>query len=222
MIKDIVRYSSKHFLLLFKYLESVGITINPICSTGIPNLKRELYEERAIVKRDLERNIRALGNNILSNGVKDGVLSLVKRYALCFRDDIRDGVVENVGSNFFRTEEADKTCGRFPVIMSEDVDIFLFGNKKTIIVKPFINSSKHFDFIDCESYYVDKGIKSHADFVQVAFLIGTDYNRGIKGIGPKRAIAAIAKYRTIEKFVTTKYDDTVTFLESFGKFERYL
>lgn len=225
MIEDMAKYSSTKLISLFKYLLSVGVRPNLICSVDIPKLKRDLYKERAVEKNILEEKFRALGNNILVPEVKDRVISLVKKYALHFRDDVRDCVIRNE-LDFHCVKEADKECAKYRVTMSEDVDIFLFGNKRTIIVKPFLGSPTHFDFIDCESYYIDKGIKSHADFIQVAFLIGTDYNRGIKRIGPKRSVKIITKYRTIGNYIASEYDITddnaVIFVEKLGKFIKYL
>ncbi|KAG0201751.1 hypothetical protein BGX28_005526 [Mortierella sp. GBA30] len=112
--------------------------------------------------------------------------------------------------------------------MSEDVDIFLFGTKRTIIVKPFLLDTipTHFDFVDCKSYYTDKGIATHDDFIQVAFIVGTDYNHGIKGMGPKRAVEAIVKYGTVAKFVATKFDLTDDnaglLMERYKRFIKYI
>lgn len=209
MVDDMARYSTEQLALLFEFLTSIGIALYPIWGNSFPQLKRELYDERAGKKEKLREEIATFGRNILAPGAKDGILALVKRYALHFRDEVRDRVSRNFPADLHFAIEPDKMCAkRHLVTMSEDVDVLFFGTKRTIIVKPFLVDIKptHFNFVDCETYYSTKGIKSHNDFVQVALLMGTDYNNGVKGIGAKRSVGIIAKYGTIEEYVATKYD----------------
>jgi 5'-3' exonuclease len=49
---------------------------------------------------------------------------------------------------------------------------------------------------------------THEFFFETAFLMGTDYNRGVKGMGPKKAIAAISKYGNVRRYIADKYDIT--------------
>jgi hypothetical protein len=223
IVEDMARYSINQLAYKLKYLKSIGLVLHPVYSTGYPRLKRELRDERLRTRSDIERTIREL--DPMEDGVTDAVLSSIKRYILHFRDEVRDIVVKQF--RLHRSTEADKWCGRnYRVTMSEDVDIFLFGNKRTIIVKPFLGTPTHFDFIDCKSYFTDKGIATYDDFIQVAFMVGTDYNRGIKGMGVKRSVEAIAKYSTVAKYVTTKYDltdDNVgAYMEVYKKFIKYI
>lgn len=223
MVDDMVRYSTRRFVSLGRYLTSIGVTYHLIHDIGIPPLKEDLYEERAKGKRQLENDIRALGTDILAPGMRSNLMSLVKKYALHFRDEVRDKVASNLPSTC--VTHTDKECAKkYRTIMTEDVDVLLFGDKWTVIVKPFLDKPNHFDFVG-RAYYLDKGIKSHEDFVQVALLIGTDYNRGIKGLGPKRAVDVINKYHTIERYVATKYDLTdeiaMAFVERCKKFLNY-
>ncbi len=205
VVEDMARYSINQLALLLKYLKSIGLTLYPVCSTGYPKLKRELRDERLQKRRDMERMFQR-------DATTDTIAALIKKYMLYFRDDVRDIVIENKRLKKYlnHSTEADKWCGKnHRVTMSEDVDIFLFG-KKTIIVKPFLvdDTPTHYRFIDCKSYFVDKGIANHDEFIQVAFMMGTDYNRGIKGMGEKRSVEAISKYKTVAKYVAVKYDIT--------------
>ena len=43
--------------------------------------------------------------------------------------------------------------------------------------------------------------------VDIGVLIGTDYNEGIKGIGPKKALELVKKYGSIEKIMQTELGD---------------
>lgn len=220
MVEDIAKYCIKQLASLLKYLHSIGLTLHPVCSTGYPKLKRDLRDERLQTRDKLEKNFSKT----------DDVMSLIKKYILHFRDEVRDIVVEHkkLRKNLRYSTEADKWCGRnYRVIMTEDVDVFLFGNKKTIIVKPFLldDTPTQFRFMDCKSYFTDKGIATYQDFIQVSFMMGTDYNYGIKGMGPKRAVEAINKYGTVAKYVT-KYDITddevEVLMKRYNKFMEYI
>lgn len=217
IVEDMARYSINQLVLLLEYLKSIGLILYPIYSTGYPKLKRELWDERLQKRNKMERSF----------STHTDVMSLLKKYILYFRDEVRDIVVKSKRlKHLNHSTEADKWCGKnHRVTMSEDVDIFLFGNKRTIIVKPFLVDEvpTHFRFIDCKSYFVDKGIGNYDEFIQVAFMMGTDYNRGIKGMGEKRSVEAISKYKTVAKYVAVKYDITDENVESLARtYERFL
>jgi hypothetical protein len=205
ILDDMARYSIKQLTSLLNYLKSIGLVLHPVCSTGYPKLKCELRDERLRVRSEMERKFREMDPLEL-----DAVLPLMNKYILHFRDEVRDVVVEHKAlKHIRRCTEADKWCGKnHRVTISEDVDIFLFGSKKTIIVKPFLDEPQYFHFVDCKSYFTSKGIANYDDFIQVAFMMGTDYNRGIKGMGEKRSVEAINKHDTVAKYVAVKYDIT--------------
>jgi hypothetical protein len=220
VVDDMVRYCTKQLVLLLKYLKSIDIKLHPVFSDGYPKLKRELRAERTRERDKMERKFSQMD--------RDEVLSSIKKYILHFRDEVRDIVVEHkrLKEHLSCCTEADKWCGKnYRVTMTEDVDIFLFGTKKTIIVKPFLMDEipKYFWFVDCKSYFVDMGIATHDDFLQVAFMMGTDYNYGIKGMGKKRSVEAINKYGSVAKFVAVKYDITDEGVEKLMKeYKRFI
>ena len=204
IVEDMAQYSINQLALLLKYLKSIGLILYPVYSTGYPKLKRELRDERLRKRDHIQKNFHR-------DATTDTIISLIKKYILYFRDDVRDIVVENKKLKKYlnHSTEADKWCGKnHRVTMSEDVDIFLFGNKQTIIVKPFLVDDVpiYYHFIDCKSYFIDKGIANYDDFIQVAFMMGTDYNYGIKGMGEKRSVEAICRYGTVAKYIAVKYD----------------
>lgn len=203
VVEDVAQYCIKQLILLLKYLRSLDLTLHPVCSIGYPKLKRDLRDERLLKRKEMETSFSRMG--------RDDVMESIGKYILGLRDDVRDLVVEHeeLKKHLHYSIEADKWCGRnHRVIMTEDVDVFLFGNKKTIIVKPFllVNAPTTFRFIDCKSYFMNKGIATYDNFIQVSFMMGTDYNYGIKGMGPKKAVNAINKYGTVAKYVGVKYD----------------
>jgi hypothetical protein len=222
IIEYMVKYSVRQLVLLLNYLKSIKITVHPIYSTGYPKLKRDLHDERLQTRNSLKAKFH--------NMDLDTASSSIKKYMLYFRDEVRDIVVQDPKLGHLNSStEADKWCGKnYRVTMSEDVDIFLFGSKRTIIVRPFLLDTHptHFDFVDCKSYFMDKNIATYDDFIQVAFMIGTDYNRGIKGMGAKKSVKAIEKYGTVAKYVAVQYDlsdDNVEMLmKKYKKFIEYI
>lgn len=226
IVEDMARYSANQLISLLRYLKSIGLVLYPVYSTKYPKLKKKLRDERLQIRSKMEETFHQI--NPLE---MDTVMTLIKKYILHFRDEVRDIVVEHkkLKEHLHQSKETDKWCGRnYRVTMSEDVDIFLFGNKHTIIVKPFLldDVPTCFRFMDCKSYFMDKGITDHDDFIQVAFMIGTDYNYGIKGMGPKRSVDAINKYGTVAKYVAAKYDLTDenvdVLMEKYRKFVKYV
>jgi flap endonuclease-1 len=45
---------------------------------------------------------------------------------------------------------------------------------------------------------------THEQLVDIGVLVGTDFNAGVKGIGPKRALELVRKYGSLEKIVEAK------------------
>jgi flap endonuclease-1 len=90
---------------------------------------------------------------------------------------------------------------------SQDYDALLFG--APVIVRNLAVTGKRklpgkgvyvevkLEVISLESVLLKLGI-SKEQLVDIAILMGTDYNDGIKGIGPKKALKAILKHGSIE------------------------
>ena len=90
---------------------------------------------------------------------------------------------------------------------SQDYDALLFG--APLIVRNLAVTGKRKlpgkgiyvdvkpEVIDLGSGLLKLGI-SKEQLVDIAILVGTDYNEGIKGIGPKKALKAILKHGSIE------------------------
>lgn len=156
-----------------------------VYSTKIPKLKRNLYLERSILR--LQYNNR------------DHVRDKAVRYLLTKYLDLSSGPIRIIGC-----KEADKYCAkRYKIIMTEDVDVFLFGNSSTTILHP-----QTYKTLRCKDYYMAHGISTHGDFLDVAIAIGTDYNYGIRGIGVKTIHRIIVRdgYKNITSYLCTIYD----------------
>ncbi|XP_050529062.1 DNA excision repair protein ERCC-5 [Daktulosphaira vitifoliae] len=85
--------------------------------------------------------------------------------------------------------------------ITDDSDIWLFG--ANIVIKDFFDNKKYvkqFRSIDIKQ----KLGLSQSNFIQMAFLVGSDYTNGIEGVGPVTAIEMLSffdsktKYKNIE------------------------
>jgi flap endonuclease-1 len=90
---------------------------------------------------------------------------------------------------------------------SKDYDSLLFGAPRlvrflTLSGKEFLPSTSSFrpitpELIDSDSLLAAHGI-SREQLVDLAILVGTDFNPGIKGFGPKKALHLVRRYGAIE------------------------
>jgi flap endonuclease-1 len=91
--------------------------------------------------------------------------------------------------------------------VSKDYDTLLFGTPRlvrfvTFSGKEFLPSTGSFrpitpELIDLEAWLRDLGI-DREQLIDLALLVGTDFNTGIKGIGPKKALQLVKKHGRLE------------------------
>lgn len=91
---------------------------------------------------------------------------------------------------------------------SQDFDSLLFGSQKLIRNLAITGRRKlpgkdvyvevHPEVIELDSVLKELGI-SREQLVDIGILIGTDYNEGIKGIGPKKALELVKREGSIER-----------------------
>src|SRR5678815_2393382 len=90
---------------------------------------------------------------------------------------------------------------------SKDYDCLLFGTPRllrflTISGKEFLPSKGAFraitpELIDTQDLLDHYGI-TREQLIDLAVLVGTDFNEGIKGIGPKKALKLVSEFDTID------------------------
>jgi flap endonuclease-1 len=100
------------------------------------------------------------------------------------------------------------TSSRLWAAASKDYDSLLFGAPRlvrflTISGKEFLPSQGTFrpivpEMLALERLLAEWGISREA-LVDLAILVGTDFNDGIKGIGPKKALALVKQHGCIER-----------------------
>jgi flap endonuclease-1 len=90
---------------------------------------------------------------------------------------------------------------------SKDYDALMFGTPRllrflTLTGREFLPSRNEFrpltpEVIETASLLEELGI-THDQLIDLAILVGTDFNGGVKGIGPKKALALVRKHGAIE------------------------
>lgn len=99
---------------------------------------------------------------------------------------------------------------------SQDFDSLLYGSPTlvrnlTITGKRKLPGKDQYKKISPEKIELEKIFEKHGinrrQLIAIGILAGTDYNDGIKGIGPKRALKLAKKYDSIEEIVEAEIDD---------------
>jgi flap endonuclease-1 len=99
-------------------------------------------------------------------------------------------------------------AGRVWAAASKDYDALLFGAPRllrflTISGREFLPSQGAFRPIVPELIELDRLLDrwriTREQLVDLAILVGTDFNEGVKGVGPKKALALIEKYGSLER-----------------------
>ncbi len=108
---------------------------------------------------------------------------------------------------------------------SKDYDSLLFGTPRlarfiTLSGKEFLPSKGKFRPLKPEIIEKDAILKnyciSHEQLIDISILIGTDFNEGVKGIGPKKALNLIKEYGCIEN-LTDEIKDKLEGFEEIRK-----
>ncbi|XP_061696289.1 probable flap endonuclease 1 homolog isoform X2 [Syngnathoides biaculeatus] len=84
-------------------------------------------------------------------------------------------------------------------VASEDMDTLPFGAH--VLIR-HLNAKKDSDIVEYSlPVLLEKLQLTHKEFVDLCILLGCDYCDKIAGLGPKRALTLIQKYRTIENVI---------------------
>lgn len=166
---------------LYQTLDVENVVFEFVYTHDVINLKEKVYQER--------KELNSRYNN---------------------RDIVRDKTMEYLfrkynsldKTKFVCTPEADKYCGNnYKYIITEDVDVFLFGNKWTTIINPLTLS-----ILNCRKYYKSHGIQTYETFLKIAIIMGTDYNYGINRVSVKTIEKIVREYSSVEEYLYNNYD----------------
>jgi flap endonuclease-1 len=88
--------------------------------------------------------------------------------------------------------------GVLDAIATADTDALAFGSKR--MIKGLDTAAKNVVVIDHDELLAELKL-TQGQFVDLCILLGSDYSPGLPKIGPKRALALIREYGTIEKIL---------------------
>lgn len=99
------------------------------------------------------------------------------------------------------------------VVVSQDFDSLLFGTPRlvrnlTVTGKRKVPGQNRYVNVDPELIdlnFVLSGLGVNQEqLIDMSILIGTDFNPGVKGFGPKKALKAIQQFKNLEKVIKEK------------------
>ncbi len=85
-------------------------------------------------------------------------------------------------------------------VCTQDYDSLLFGAPRVIRNLSAPRKKARLEVLDLHKFVQKQGI-TREELIDLAILVGTDFNEGVKGIGAKTALKLIKKYHSIEKII---------------------
>lgn len=195
-----------------RLIHDYGIRLVFVFDGKPPELKRDELEKRRQQKRKAEEEwIRALALGDYATAFSKAVMTGRLTEAM-----IRDAkkLLELLGIPYIQAAgEAEAQCAHMAIrgdvwaASSKDYDSLLFGAPRlvrylTIHGKEWLPSKRIARPLKPELIELEKLLAHHditrEQLIDIAILIGTDFNEGIRGIGPKKALSLIKRYGKIE------------------------
>lgn len=176
-----------------------------------PELKKRTLEERRAVKEEAEREWR----KALEEGDLKRALSKATRTSRLDSDMIEESValLDALGVPWIKAPSEGEAQMGFMVMKgdvwagaSQDFDALLFGTPNlvrnlTLAAKRRLPSGKTVEVVPEVITLADVlsalGI-SREQLVDMAILMGTDFNEGVRGIGPKKALTLLKRLGSLE------------------------
>ncbi|HID71251.1 MAG TPA: flap endonuclease-1 [Thermoplasmata archaeon] len=184
-------------------------------------LKEKAREEwvEALKRGDLETaRSKAMQSARITPEIVESTKELLGHLKIPWVDAIEDGEAQ---ASYMTMK------GHCWAVASQDYDSLLFGCTRLVrnlsISRARIEKARkkgepqksHIELIKAEEILKKLGV-TREQLVDMAILIGTDFNPGVKGIGPKTSYRLIYRYGSIDKFprkIVTKYGVDIPQLE---------
>jgi len=198
-------------------LVSKGINLIFVFDGEPPDFKKQEIERR--------REIREEAKEKWEIALKEGKTEEAKKYAR-MSSSISEDIIEEsklllsylgfpvVQAKCEGEAQCAKICldGKAFATASQDLDSLLFGSPKTLR-NLSISRAESLELIELK-----KTGLSREQLILIGLLVGTDYNPGIRGIGPKKALELVKKttsLREIEKKVNWDFEISMETLYNF-------
>ncbi|MCX6695815.1 MAG: flap endonuclease-1 [Candidatus Altiarchaeota archaeon] len=175
-----------------------------------PELKKKELRKRS----DAKKEAQAEWTKAKAEGRLDDALKYAKRTSRLTREMIEDAkkVVEYMGIPIIQApSEGEAQCallcnrGDAWAVGSQDYDALLFGAPR--LVKGLTMSGKiELNIVDLSEVLAQLNI-TREQLIDVAILVGTDFDEGVHGIGPKKALKAVQENKLSEIQVDFDMDE---------------
>ncbi|MCW1293046.1 MAG: flap endonuclease-1 [Candidatus Parvarchaeota archaeon] len=177
-----------------------------------PEIKRKEIERRKKIKEEMkilattseENSKYLLQSYTIDNYTIDSSKKLLKLMGIPIVQAPEEGEAE--AAYLTISNKAD-------YVASQDYDAFLFGARRivrnlNIAGKRKVPNKAVFKSIKPEEIILDKLLNDlgidREKLILIAMFLGTDYNEGVKGIGPKKAISIVKKES--KEYILSNYD----------------
>ncbi|CUM62825.1 uncharacterized protein PRCAT00000383001 [Priceomyces carsonii] len=178
------------------------------------NLVRQLNDEeaehenfRSDMKKNYDKSISSINTSITEEHLLQEKLQKAKRDS----DEVTETMIRDVQELLKRfgipyitaPMEAEAQCAELlrlklvDGIITDDSDCFLFGGDN--VYKNMFNQKQYVEFYTLRDIEAKIGL-TQDKLIELAFLLGSDYTEGIKGIGPVLAMEIIAEFGSLKKF----------------------
>ena len=177
-----------------------------------PELKSKTQQERIEIKKESEKKYK--------EAKEAGDLEAARKYAsrtVHLDKDIIESskkLLELMGLPYVQAKTEGEAQASYMVskkdawaVVSQDYDCLQFGATRMLRNFKLSASSKNMELISLERTLEDLNL-TREQMVDVAILVGTDFNDGIYGIGAKKGIKLIQKYGNLESALE-KLDKTI-------------
>lgn len=181
-------------------------------------MKLRTLEERSIIKENAEKELE----KAIMNSDTERVARLKRTINHITQDMVNEGkmLLEYMGLPYVQAPSEGECqasymsqTGFVNAVISQDYDCLLFGARQvlrnfTVYGKRRVSSRNIYVSVDPEYIDLKENIDglgiSREQLVDIAILIGTDFNKGVYKVGPKTALSLIKKYGSLEEVIKEK------------------
>ena len=104
--------------------------------------------------------------------------------------------------------------GDAELVSSQDYDSLLFGAPITVRNLSAPRKKAKLELVELKALEETQGI-IREELIDIAILVGTDFNEGVKGVGVKRALKLIKNHHSIENIISKAAIDTSAGIENY-------
>lgn len=191
--------------IMFQTSSLIEMDIKPVYvfDGKAPELKKKTQEKRIQIKKESEQKYM--------EAKKEGNVEKARKYAARtthLNHEIIESskkLLELMGVPYVQSKTEGEAQASYMVsqndawaVVSQDYDCLQFGATRMLKNFKLSKNQSNLELISLEKTLNELDL-TREQMVDVAMLVGTDFNEGVYGIGAKRGIKLIHKYGTLEK-----------------------